>query len=106
MLGSSVGTIKIDPWFAMPQSLRFREVEWKPNYLFGRYVAHASIARGYPQDKNNVTNDEMDIVFWVFPIKLILLVLGGLILIIGGLRWILSRFKITRVNNDPPRRRV
>ncbi len=91
ILGSSVGLIKIDPWFAMPQSLRFREVEWKPKYLFGRYKAHAVIERGYGTDK-----DSMDLVFWVFPLKIILSIIVGLIIIFVGLRFVLTRFKIAR----------
>ena len=91
MLGSPVGSLKIDPWFAMPQSLRFREVVWTAPFLFGRYTAHASINRGYGS-----TTDEADLVFWVIPWKIILAVLAGLIVIIGGLRWIFSKFKIVR----------
>ena len=90
MLGASVGNLTVDPWFAMPQSLRFREVVWQPPFLFGRYVAHASINRGYGS-----TTDEVDLVFWVIPWLIILEVLVGLIIVIGGIRWIFSRFTIT-----------
>ncbi len=88
MLGSSVGAITVDPWFALPQSLRFREVSWAPPFLFGRYTAHAVIRRGYGS-----TTDEMDLVFWVIPWKIILAIFIGLILIILGLRWIITHFK-------------
>lgn len=89
MLGSTVGNIDVEAWFAMPQSLRFREVQWKPPFLFGRYVAHAQINRGY----DNIT-DQADIVFWVIPWKIIVAILIILIVIIGGIRWIASRFTI------------
>jgi hypothetical protein len=89
MLGSTVGNLDVEAWFAMPQSLRFRQVPWTPPFLFGRYVAHASINPGYGN-----TNDEADIVFWVIPWKIILAVLIILIIIIGGTRWIFSRFSI------------
>lgn len=91
MLGSVVGTINVEPWFAMPQSLRFREVHWNPPFLFGRYVAHASIQRGY-----GTVSDEVELVFWVIPWKIILSVLVGLIIVIAGIRWIFSRFKISK----------
>jgi hypothetical protein len=91
MIGSSIGTVDVDPWFAMPQSLRFREVEWEPPFMFGRYVAHASINRGYGNEI-----DEADLVFWVLPWKIIFAILAGFIVIIGGIKFIFSRFKISR----------
>ena len=90
MLGSPVGSIDIDPWFAMPGSLRFREVEWTPPFLFGRYVAHAAIHRGY-----GTSIDEADIVFWVIPWKLLVAILGGIIIVITFVRWIFSHFTIS-----------
>ena len=96
MLGSEVGSISIDPWFAMPQSTRFREVTWKSPFLFGRYTAHAVINRGYGK-----VTDEMDLTFWVIPWKVIFAVLIALILIIAGMKWMLSKMKgFTIVRKD------
>jgi len=89
MLGSTIATTQIDPWFAMPQSLRFRQVEWDPTFLFGRYTAHVSINRGYGN-----TTDAADVVFWVIPWGAILLVFIGLVIIIAAIRWVLSKFTI------------
>ena len=89
ILGSTIATIDVDPWFAMPQSLRFRQVEWDPSFLFGRYVAHASINRGY-----NSATDTAEVVFWVIPWEMILLVFVGLAVIIALFRWLLSKFTI------------
>lgn len=83
MLGSPVAQIIVDPWFAMPQSLRFREVGWSPPFLFGRYTAHAAVNRGYGS-----TTDEADLTFWVIPWKIILAVFAVLILIILAIRWL------------------
>jgi hypothetical protein len=88
MLGSPVAEIAVDPWFAMPASLRFREVTWAPPFLFGRYTAHAVINRGYAS-----TSDQADLVFWVIPWKIILSVLIVLFIVIFGIRWIVTRFK-------------
>ncbi len=87
IFGATVGNVKVDPWFAMPQSLRFREVSWEPTFLFGRYVAHASIYRGY--DTANAT-DTAEIVFWVIPWKIILIIFIGLIVFISLIKWIFS----------------
>ena len=90
MLGSPVGTLDVDPWFAMPNSLRFREVEWTPPFMFGRYVAHLSVHRGY-----GTTVDEATIVFWVIPWKILVSVLVGIIIIILIIRWIASHVTIS-----------
>ena len=92
MLGSTVASISVDPWFAMPQSLRFRQVEWDPTFLFGRYVAHAVINRGYVS--TSTATDTADIVFWVIPWEIILIVFVGLVIVIALIRWIFSKFKI------------
>ena len=92
MFGSTIANISVDPWFAMPQSLRFRQVEWDPTFLFGRYVAHAVINRGYISAVT--ATDTADVVFWVIPWKIILLVFVGLVIIISLLHWIFSKFTI------------
>ncbi len=89
ILGSTIGTVPVDPWFAMPQSLRFRQVEWDPAFLFGRYVAHISINRGY----SNAT-DTATVVFWVIPWMMIISIFVGLVIVIGLIRWIFSKFTI------------
>ncbi len=88
MLGSNVDEIVVEPWFSLPDSLRLREIAWKPPFLFGRYTATASINRGY----DNLI-DEISISFWVIPWKLIGLIFLGLVIIILGFRWIFSKFK-------------
>lgn len=99
MLGAPVGQITVDPWFAMPQSLRFRQVSWDSPFLFGRYVATASISRGYGS-----TTDTARLVFWVIPWKIILIVFIVLFLIIGGFRWLKSKFRIvSRSGSSRPR---
>lgn len=89
MLGSQVAGVDIDPWFAMPNSVRLRQVIWTPPFLFGRYVAHASINRGFGS-----TTDEVSIAFWVIPWKAILIVILGLAIVIGFFKWIFSKFSI------------
>jgi len=92
MLGSTVASISVDPWFAMPQSLRFRQVEWDPTFLFGRYTAHVAVNRGYVS--KSTATDTADVVFWVIPWEIILLVFVGLVIIIALIRWIFSKFAI------------
>ncbi len=84
--GAPIASVAVDPWFAMPQSLRFRQVEWKTEFLFGRYTAHVQINPGF-----STTSDTADVVFWVIPWKIILMVFIGLVILISGIRWLFSR---------------
>lgn len=89
--GETVADIDVDPWFAMPDSLRRRDITWNREFLFGRYTATATINRGY----GNII-DEASVTFWIIPWKIIVSVLGGLILLIGLARFIGSRFELKR----------
>jgi hypothetical protein len=76
MLGATVGDVAVEPWFAMPKSVRFREVSWNPNFLFGKYTAIASVERGYGEIK-----DDMEYTFWAIPWKVILAIFVGVIVV-------------------------
>lgn len=91
LVGNKVGELEINPYFAMPDSLRLREVQWDKTWLFGRYLALASVNRGY-QD----IIDQKSIEFWVIPWKIVLAGLVGLFLIIWFFRWLFSKFEIKR----------
>lgn len=62
IFGRETEIIPLDPWFAMPQSLRLREVSFNKKFLFGRYTATADVNRGYDDiiDTNSLS-------FWVIP---------------------------------------
>jgi len=91
MFGNKIGKIEVDPWFAMPNSLRFREVRWDKPFLFGRYRAHGEFNRGYGD-----LIDEADTVFWVVPWRILLLSFVALFLIVLLFRWIISKFEFRR----------
>jgi hypothetical protein len=78
MLGASVGTITVEPWFAMPKSMRFREVGWNSTFLFGKYTALASVERGYGE-----LSDDASISFWVIPWKIILGIFSAIIIVVA-----------------------
>lgn len=65
-IGSVVGKIDVESWFAMPKSLRMREVSWSPKFLMGRYTALASVDRGYGELK-----DQSEYTFYAFPWQII-----------------------------------
>ncbi len=91
LMGKEVAFMKIDSWFAMPTSLRSREVEWKSSFLMGKYTAVAHINRGY----DNAV-DTMEFSFWVIPVKLLALFVVALAILILVIRFIVTRFEIRK----------
>lgn len=91
---AEVGFIEVDPWFAMPQSLRSRELTWNKGFLIGRYVATAHINRGYDD-----IIDTKSVTFWVLPWKIVSLVFVGLFVFLLGLRFVIHNFEFKRKNS-------
>lgn len=91
LLGKTIDEIEVDPWFAMPDSLRVKEVKWDRSLVFGRYVAIASVNRGYED-----IIDQKSFVFWVIPWKIILVGLIIIFSLVGFFFWISRRFEIRR----------
>lgn len=91
MLGESVGFIELDPWYALPQSLRFREVRWDREWLFGRYTATLSLNRGYEDIVDTAT-----VHFWVIPWQVLVPGVIGIIIGIFLIRYLFTRFEFRR----------
>ncbi len=91
ILGDEVGMIEVEPWFAMPQSVRMREVSWNRPFLFGRYTATASINRGYGDIVDTKT-----VSVWVIPWKIAAAIFAGLLVIVFVIRFIVTRFEFKR----------
>jgi hypothetical protein len=47
MIGQTVETVVLDPWFVLPGSIRTRDVTIDGNGFFGRYEAKIEVNRGY-----------------------------------------------------------
>lgn len=90
-IGEEVGFVELDPWFAMPKSLRSREVEWNRDLLIGRYTATAHVNRGY-DDKI----DTASVTFWVLPWKIVAGTFAVLFTILLLLRFIVRNFEFKR----------
>ncbi len=91
LTGSQVARIKVDPWFSLPDSLRTREVQWQPPFLFGRYTATAEINRGYGDVIDTAT-----FTFWVVPWKLVAGAVLLILILVILVKIILSRFEFRR----------
>ena len=97
VLGETIDSIEIDPWFVMPDSSRTREMKWNKEILFGRYTAEMSMNRGY---KDIV--DAKTLSFWVIPWKFVSIILIGIILIVWFFVWIASHFELKKKETPPP----
>lgn len=92
ILGTTVGNIPVESWFAMPKSLRFREIEWKPSFLLGKYTAIATIDRSYGDLKDNLS-----LTFWVISWKILLGIFVVLMLIVVIVKKIFKRKSVITI---------
>ncbi len=91
IFGQEVGFVEIEPWFAMPSSLRLREVVWKPSLLFGKYTAELNVNRGY----GNII-DTKTLTFFVIPWTIVLSVFVFFVILITFIKVLMSKFEIRR----------
>ena len=91
ILGEEVGFVEMEPWFALPNSLRTRDVVWDRELLFGRYTATAYINRGY----DNIV-DEVTTSFWVLPWKVVVPIFVVLFVLIFITRFFFRNFEFKR----------
>src|SRR3989344_3859311 len=90
MLGSVVGEVVIDPWFALPKATRFREVKWESGMVrLGRYTVDFKINRGYGD-----IVDEKSLTLWVIPWKLALLVFVAIFILVLLIRFLHKHIKL------------
>lgn len=91
IFGEEVGYVQLEPWFALPQSLRLREVTWTRDMLFGRYTATVQINRSYDD-----IVDTMDYTFWVLPWKPVSGIFAVIFFIIFLIRAFFRNFEFKR----------
>lgn len=91
MIGTQIDTIEVEPWFALPGSLRLREVEWNRAALMGRYTAEATIKRDY-EDRV----DRMAFTFWVIPVVPVTVAVLGLFVLFFIIRFFATNFEFKR----------
>lgn len=91
LLGKQVAKLPVDAYFALPKSVRYRQVTWEQGKLFGRYSAELTMHAGY-EGKQDVKK----LVFWVIPWLYIVIVAGGLFLLSFLVYFIKSRFEFKR----------
>lgn len=63
IFGAKVGEVAVDPYFALPQAERWRQISWRPPFLLGYYTATLNLNLGYSD-----IVDEKSFAFWVLPL--------------------------------------
>lgn len=91
LFGETVGFVEIDPWFALPNSLRLKQLSWDREVLFGRYTANLRLNRGYDD-----IIDESTLTFWVLPWKMMATIFVGVFIIVFIFRFIIKNFEFKR----------
>jgi hypothetical protein len=90
--GKEIADLPVDAYFALPDSLRYRDIIWNDNnFRIGRYTATVNLNRSY-----GGVVDTKTIVFWILPWKIITAVVVGLIVVVGIIYFFLSRFEFRR----------
>jgi len=96
LVGTQIDKVDVPAYFAMPDSTRYRKVEWDKGKLFGRYKVVASINRGYDD-----IVDEMTLVFWSVSTKMLVTVFGGILLLLLIIIWLVKTFDFSITKEKP-----
>ncbi len=89
--GQKIAQLPVDAYFSLPNSLRYRTIDWDKKFLLGRYTADLSLNRGY----GNIV-DHRTLAFWVIPWKILAGAFAAVFLLLTIFYYILTRFEFTR----------
>lgn len=93
LFGQTIDRLAVDAYFALPDSTRYRAISWNPGFLFGLYEAELSLNRSLTDQQ---VVDQATVSFWVIPWKVLVLVLLGILVLVGIVRWFTNRFELKR----------
>ncbi|HEY1037188.1 MAG TPA: hypothetical protein VGE62_01240 [Candidatus Paceibacterota bacterium] len=91
LFGREVGSVPVDAYFSLPDSLRYRQVEWKKEALFGRYTASLSLNTGYGD-----VVEEKQVSFWVIPWKYVAGIAAVIFILVSGFYLFGRKFELKR----------
>lgn len=92
IFGNNIGSIPVDAYFALPKSIRYRELTWQnAPFLFGRYTAKVEMHVGY-----GTGVDVKSISFWVIPWKFVAIAFISLLIIILLAYTFFSKFELRK----------
>lgn len=91
MLGQIMGALPVDAYFVLPDSIRYRQVEWSEGMAFGRYTADLSLYKGYGTDYENAR-----LSFWILPWKILLSVFIAIVIVVFAVYYFATRFELRK----------
>jgi hypothetical protein len=91
IFGKVVSTLPVDAYFVLPDSTRYREINWTSGFSLGRYTAYLSLNKGYGNQYEYV-----NLSFWVLPWKTLLIGFLLLTLVVASVYYFLTRFELRK----------
>lgn len=93
IFGKVIASMPLNAFFSLPDSTRYRELEWPQSFSFGYYRAELNLYQGYGDDYGFIDSTlSFFVIPWTIFTGLILLAL----MIFGIIRFIMNNFKIER----------
>ena len=91
IFGQTISTLPVDAYFVLPDSIRYREINWTKGFSVGRYTANLSLYKGYGNEFA-----ESKISFWIIPWKILIPVFVVIMLIIMAIYYVMTRFELRK----------
>lgn len=89
--GKQIDELPVDAYFALPKSLRYRDVSWQKALSVGRYTATVNLHKGFGDQVETKT-----IAFWIIPLRLILTVFGVVFALLCIFYFVAKNFEFKR----------
>lgn len=93
LFGSVVDQIPVDAYYSLPQSQRYRQVEWNEGMRFGYYTATLELNKGYREAE---TIETRSVSFVFIPIAYIIILLVVLLAVFIARRYLKDNFELRR----------
>jgi hypothetical protein len=91
IFGKVVSTLPVDAYFVLPDSTRYREINWNQGFGLGRYTAQLSLNKGYGDQY-----EYLNLSFWVLPWKTLLIIFFALTAFVAVLYYFFTRFELRK----------
>ncbi|MFA6000426.1 MAG: hypothetical protein WC783_05670, partial [Candidatus Paceibacterota bacterium] len=91
IFGKVVSTLPVDAYFVLPDSTRYREINWTSGFGLGRYTAQLSLNKGYGDQY-----EYLNLSFWVLPWKTLLMIFFALTAVVAALYYFFTRFELRK----------
>ncbi|MBP9763265.1 MAG: hypothetical protein KBD10_00780 [Candidatus Pacebacteria bacterium] len=93
IFGRQIANIPLNAFFSLPDSVRYREVNWPASFSFGFYKAEIELYQGFGKDAGFLNSE---ISFFVIPWTILALLILVSAIIYGLIRLFKNNFKIER----------